>query len=135
MGAWGVKTFDNDAACDWTYDLETTDDLSLVRAALARVTAVGSDYLDSEEACQGLAACEVVARLKGHWGVRNPYTETVDAWVNAHPGEPSAELVAESLAVIDRVLSPPSELLELWSESDNEEWHAAMADLKKRVAE
>ena len=134
MGAWGANTFDNDTACDWTYDLEQAGDLSLVRKALARVTSVGGEYLDSDVASTGLAACEVLARLKGHWGVRNAYTETIDKWVAAHKGEPPADLIAQALQVIDRVLMPPSELLELWSEGDINEWQAAVADLRTRVA-
>jgi hypothetical protein len=134
MGAWGTGTFDNDTACDWTYDLEQAKDLSFVGDTLAAVMAVGDEYLDSDEACAGLAACEVLARLQGHWGVRNAYTETVDKWVSAHVGQPPAELISEALLVIDRVLSPPSELLELRSEGDSQEWRAAVADLRKRVA-
>jgi hypothetical protein len=134
MGAWGANTFDNDTACDWTHDLEGAKDLSFVRETLARVTAAGSAYLDSDGACAGLAACEVLARLKGNWGVRDAYTETVDKWVSAHEGQPPADLIAAALSVINRVLSPPSELLELWSESDDEEWHAAVADLRARVS-
>src|SRR5450432_135742 len=122
MGAWGGDTFDNDTACDWTYDLEGAEDLSFVRETLARVTAIGSEYLDSDGACAGLAACEVLARLKGNWGVRNAYTGTVDKWVSAHQGQPPADLIATALLVINRVLSPPSELLELWSESDGKDW-------------
>ena len=134
MGAWGVGAFDNDAACDWGYELEQAQDISFVRETLARVAAVGSDYLDSDEGCEGLAACEVLARLKGNWGVRDAHTETVDRWVAAHAGQPPTDLVGEALLVVDRVLAPPSELLELWSESDVEEWRAAVADLRKRVA-
>ena len=29
MGAWGTGVFDNDTACDWSYDLEKTKDFSL----------------------------------------------------------------------------------------------------------
>jgi len=35
--------------------------------------------------------------------------------------------------VIDRVLSEPSELLELWKEGDASEWQAVVADLQNRV--
>ena len=135
MGAWGANTFDNDAACDWGYELEAASDLSPVREALARVVAVGADYLDPDVACEALAACEVIARLKGNWGVRDAYTETVDRWVSEHPTEPSSDLVDQALAAIDRVLSSPSELLELWDEDgENEEWHDAVANLRSRVA-
>jgi hypothetical protein len=133
MGAWGVGTFDNDTACDWAYGLEGADDLALVRGTLNRVLAVGGDYLDSDAACEGLAACEVIARLKGKWGVRNPYTETVDKWVKGHASLPYDGLVPLATAVIDRVLTKPSELLELWEEGDATEWKRAVQDLRARV--
>lgn len=135
MGAWGVGTFDNDTACDWTSGLEGVEDLSLVHDAVDTVVAAGSEYLDSDDATAALAACEVVARLQGRWGTRDGYTKTVDAWVAAHPMQPSAELIEKSLAAIDRVLSRPSELLSLWNEGGrNEAWHQAIADLRRRVA-
>ncbi len=135
MGAWGVNTFDNDAACDWTYGLEGVDDLSLARNALASVLDIGPDYLDADIACEGLAACEMVARLKGNWGARNEYTETLDQWVEEHPFNPPADLVDQALAVIDRILAPSSELRDLWEEGgQNAEWMAAVQDLRSRVA-
>jgi hypothetical protein len=135
MGAWGVNTFDNDAACDWKYGLEDVDNLSLVCETLTCVLAVGSEYLDSNDACEGLAACEVIARLKGNWGVRDAYTESLDKWVEAHPIQPPTDLVNQALAVIARVLTAPSELTELWdAEGENKEWHDAVEDLCSRVA-
>jgi Domain of unknown function (DUF4259) len=133
MGAWDVDTFDNDTACDWTYQLEDVDDLSLVREALASVIDIGDDYLDADLACEALAACEVVARLKGNWGKRNSYTETADAWVESHQQSPPTNLISVAVSVIDRILSPPSELLDLWSESDASKWRAAVEDLRSRV--
>ncbi len=133
MGAWGIGTFDNDTACDWKYDLEQADDLSLVLETLGAVLAVGEDYLDSDEACNGLAACEVVARLKGNWGPRNSYTESVDTWVSAHHQSPTEEMVRQAVAVIDRILTAPSELLELWEEADGTEWRESVEDLRGRV--
>jgi len=133
MGAWGTDTFDNDTAGDWAYGLEAVDDLSLVRETFDRVIAVGDDYLDSDDASEGLAACEVVARLKGNFGIRNAYTESVDKWVENHSSLSIAELVDPALAVIARVLTAPSELLELWEEEDATEWRNAVEDLRKRV--
>jgi hypothetical protein len=131
MGAWGVNTFDNDTACDWKYDLEKAKDMSIVVGTLGAVLAAGDDCLDSDEACNGLAACEVVARLKGNWGTRNSYTESLDKWVLAHPQSPSDEMVRDAVAVIDRILTEPSELMELWE--DNAEWKASVNDLRSRV--
>jgi hypothetical protein len=133
MGAWAADTFGNDTACDWAYGLEKVDDLSLVRQAFEVVLEVGDDYLDADSALEGLAACEVIARLKGNWGLRNPYSEAVDNWVEAHNIKPPENLVQAALAVIDRILGPPSELLELWEEGDASEWRAAVDDLRCRV--
>jgi hypothetical protein len=111
------------------------DDGSLVEETLARAIDVGDDDLDADASCEALAACEVVARLKGNWGVRDAYTETLDEWVREHAAAPSGELVSQALAAIDRVLTAPSELLELWAESDdNAGWRGAVADLRARVA-
>lgn len=134
MGSWGVETFDNDTACDWTYGLEDSHDLALVTSALQAAIDSGSEPLDADCACEALAACEVVARLKGQWGTRNAYTETVDAWVTAHPSAATSEVVGSASSAIDRVLSPPSELLDLWEESpEREQWKASVADLRARV--
>ena len=134
MGAWDIGTFDNDTACDWAVELESEPDMAFVSATLERVLATGAGYLDSDIACEGLAAAEVVARLRGNWGVRNVYTKPVDNWVESHPSQPSAEVVAQASRAIDRVVTPPSELLELWSETDDfARWHAAVADLKRRT--
>jgi hypothetical protein len=131
VGAWDVRIFDSDTAGDWAYGLEGQSDTSLVSSTLSAVLAVGDAYLDSDVACEGLAAAEVVARLRGNWGQRNPYTETVDQWVESHPAVPSRELIAQATAAIDRILSEPSELLELWSESDElERWRTVVQDLR-----
>ena len=44
-------------------------------------------------------------------------------------------MVKGALAAIDRIQRPPSELMELWEEEDPDEWLAAVADLRRRVAE
>jgi hypothetical protein len=136
MSAWGHDTFDNDAAGDWAYRLEECADLTLVAETLALVLDAPGGYLDADAACEALAACEVVARLRGRHGKRDTYTEVVDAWVAAHPGQPPPEVVARALAAIERVLGPGSELAELWQDgADTDAWRAAVADLRARVAE
>ncbi|WP_010586847.1 DUF4259 domain-containing protein [Schlesneria paludicola] len=133
MGTWSVDSFGNDVACDWAYSLEDVDDLSLIRQTLETVLNGSDDYLDADVACEGLAACEVIARLKGNWGVRDPYTETIDNWVASHKVKPPENLIQIALTVIERVLAPQSELLELWEEGDASEWHVAVNDLRERV--
>lgn len=134
MGAWGHDTFDNDTACDWTYLLVESDDLAPVEAAIDAALAAGTEYLDGDVGAEALAACEVLARLQGRWGPRNAYTESVDDWVTAHPIVPDAEVLERAGRAVDRVLTEPSELLELWDEGGrHEEWHAAVEDLRLRV--
>jgi hypothetical protein len=134
MGAWGSGTFDNDTACDWSYRLEDAEDLSLVIEAVDAVLEVGDDYLDVDLGSEGLAACEVIAGLKGKPGERSSYSRTVDDWVQANPMVPPKDLVDRAVLAIDRVQTEPSELLELWNEGGpNSEWHAAVKDLRDRV--
>ncbi len=136
MGAWGVLAFDNDDANDWAYDLDGVSDLSLVESAFGEVESIGSAYLEQGTACNALAACEVIARLRGRPGYKNAYTEKVDEWVAAHPIVPPNQLVARGEGVITRILGPESELRELWAEAEAEEkeWRAAVDDLRSRMS-
>jgi hypothetical protein len=134
MGAWGHDTFDNDTACDWAYGLEECDDLSVICETLNRVIECGDEYLDSEDASQALAACDTIARLRGNFGVRNPYTEPVDKWVAAHADLKTDRLLPIAHRVIDRIVAEDSELLELWRDSDSfREWQASVEDLRSRL--
>ena len=47
MGTWAVDAFGNDNACDWCYDLEGTEDHSLVVAALEAVLNSETDYIEA----------------------------------------------------------------------------------------
>lgn len=133
MGAWGVKVFDDDDAIDWAYGLDSVTDLSLVESALATVQKTDG-YLEAPDASNALAACEVLARLRGHSGYQNSYTEKVDQWVAVHPCKVSPTLVDRASTVIDRILGENSELRELWSGSDeNDQWLKAVEDLRHRM--
>jgi len=135
LGAWDESAFGNDTACDWAYELEGSKDLGLVVEALDDVLKTGNDYLDADVACVGLAACEVVARLKGNWGQRNAYTETVDKWIEAHAELAELAPCSKAVAVLDRILGASSELRELWEEEGpNDEWRSALAELRTRLA-
>jgi hypothetical protein len=134
MGAWGTGIFDNDTACDWAYLLEESKDLSVVEAALEKVLAVGPGYLEAPDAEEALAAGEVVARLQGNFSEKNSYTGTVDTWVAENNLGVSPGLARKSLAAIDRILSGPSEIVELWKESDEYgAWKACIDNLKSRI--
>jgi hypothetical protein len=134
MGAWGTGVFDNDTACDWAFDLKETSDLSLIESALDEVLKVGSGYLHTAEAEEALAAAETVARLKGNWGIRNSYTEKMDKWVETIRLTPPQALIEKALRAIERLLSGPSELLELWAETEDfMAWEESVKDLSRRL--
>ena len=135
MGAWGVLAFDNDEANDWAYGLAEVSDLSLVEDAYRRVEASAGRYLEQGDAVEALAACEVVARLRGRSGYTNAYTEKVDRWVAEHRITPSPELIVRGNAVVDRILAADSELRDLWEEAGDGEWQAAVANLRTRMTD
>lgn len=83
MGAWDSGRFDNDTACDWTYDLEAAEDLSYILPAFDAVLAAGDEYLDADAGQRAVAAGEVVAKLRGRGGVTAAYTEAADKWGEA----------------------------------------------------
>jgi hypothetical protein len=136
MGAWANDPFGNDTACDWAYGLAKVNDLSLIEEPIQRVLDIGDDYLEAPAAEEAIAAADTITRLKGKFYVKNPYTESTDKWVDKHRIKPSPELVASAIRAIDRILTKPSELLDLWSEgadSDTEEWKLQMVALKERL--
>ena len=134
MGTWGAESFANDMAMDWVADLEAANDLRVVRAALSAATSDG--YLDADVGSVGLAAAEVVAALRKQPAPDLP--AEVVAWVGEHAVEPDAELLREARQAVDAIEdSSQSELHDLWHEAaaeDRAEWHAAVDDLRRRLA-
>jgi hypothetical protein len=134
MGAWDHTTFGNDDACDWGGDLRSCEDLSFVEETLNTVIDTGKEYLEAPESSQAIAAAEVIARLQGHFGIRNAYTESVDKWAADHPLSVPPALARKAHAALDRILTSPSELLGLWEDSDHFQlWKDTITDLKNRI--
>ena len=134
MGAWSHESFGNDDACDFGSELEESEDTAQIEAALDAVLSAGSGYLEAPESSVAIAAAEAVARLQGNWGKRDAYSEPVDSWVAAVKLVPPANLVAKAHQSLQRILTEPSELLELWSESEDKGlWVAAVHELKSRI--
>ncbi len=131
MGAWDATSFGNDTACDWAYELEGADDLSLISNTLQAVLDTGGDYLDADPAQEAVAAAEVIAWLRGHPKPVDASTEKLAEWVAAHPNKPSQPLIEKALAVLDRIQDDESELQELWENDPG--WAASLADLTARL--
>ena len=133
MGAWAEDSFGNDAACDWGGSFLADPGLAALREAIQTVIDT-DDYLDSYEACQCLAACEVIARAQGKWGLRNSYSEELDRWIEANPIAIPEDLKTAADEAIARILGDDSELVALWDDGGrNEVWHGAIDDLRQRV--
>ncbi|MFH8474690.1 DUF4259 domain-containing protein [Streptomyces sp. NPDC018000] len=127
MGTWDIGHFDNDTAADFSGDLDDAPQgkrAELIRDALTDVVRT-EDYLDSDEAAVAVAASALVAaQCPGGEPVTTAYG----------PDKPLPELPVElrGLAVraLDRVVTEPSELLELWSEGGHgEPWKEGIGRL------
>ena len=134
MGAWSHESFGNDDACDWVLQLEQSNDFDLVESTLDELLSVGGEYLEAPEASVAIAAAEVVARAQGNFGIENGISKDVDAWVERVKINPSAALIDKACRALDRILTEPSELMELWEESeDSEAWQHQVKELRARV--
>ena len=136
MGTWGHGIFENDAAADFAADLLNGGPISLISDALDRVLNAGREYLEAPDAEACLAAVEMVAMLK-HRRVSDSLASTgIAAWIETHPAPVSAKMVAKAKKAIDRVTTAPSELLEIWEESDDfDAWKQAVDDLRSRLSD
>ena len=134
MGAWGLDVFENDAACDWVYDLESKG-ADHISATLESVLSVGNEFLAADIGSQGLAAVEVVARLLGQPGQSGNSTESLDAWLASNSFTPSADLTKAAVATIEAVLGAKSELAELWAEEpeSSAQWRESVEGLRRRL--
>jgi hypothetical protein len=131
MGTWGHDTFENDIVADWVLELESVKDLTLVLGAFDEVEATGDGYLEQDAACRALAACEVLARLRGRPSAA--VEPAVDDWVAKHPSDVSRELSARAIRAIERILAPDSELRELRDGPGAANWQVLVESLRERV--
>jgi hypothetical protein len=124
MGTWGRGAFDNDAASDWSSDLTDAGDLSLVEDTLSSAEEAEEDELDLDLACEAIAACEVVARLRERGNRQSSNMDEIDQWLRSIAAKPSPSMVRSATNVLDRV-ARSSELAPL---------RDSARDLRKRVA-
>jgi hypothetical protein len=134
MGAWGAEIFENDDAADLVEEVMGTSDLSRVAQALDAVLE-SPGYLEAPVASEGLAAADIVARLRGHTGRSAPFDEELNKWIKRTKLSPGEKTVEKAKAVVDRVRRDPSELLDLWSEGDLAPWLKSLDALQQRLTE
>ncbi|MFI6617968.1 DUF4259 domain-containing protein [Streptomyces sp. NPDC050528] len=130
MGTWDVGPFDNDTAADWCGDLDDAspeERQGLVRDTLTRA-ADTVDLLDARVGDEAVAAAALVA-------AQCPGGEPAHPVYG--PDEPLPDLTglrALALQALDRVMTEPSELLELWDGPDGTPWRVAVGRLRNTLA-
>lgn len=130
MGAWGVGTFQNDAALDWL-DAFAEQGPSFVTQTLSAVVSAADDaYLESEDCAGALAAAELIAAV--HSGRHDRLNGGDEEKSAAQRVEASVSNVALARKAVERVASK-SELQELWDEGDSGKWRADLAELLRRL--
>ncbi|MGW4856715.1 DUF4259 domain-containing protein [Streptomyces sp. NPDC004288] len=133
MGTWDIGPFDNDTAADFSYRVDEAPEdqrAEVLRAAFREVTGTGGEYLDADFAVEAIASAALVAaQCPGGAPVTTSYAPKKPL-----PALP-ADLRPTAVEALDRILVEPSELLELWEESDGEEWKAGVRRLRTVLAE
>ncbi|MFD7440757.1 DUF4259 domain-containing protein [Streptomyces sp. NPDC059909] len=127
MGTWDVGPFDNDTAADFSITLDgaaETERAAIIRDVLLR-TADTHGYLDEDISQEAIAAAALVAaQCAGGEPVTTPYGPDLPI-----PELPT-DLRALAVQALDRVVTKPSGLMELWGEGDRHgPWRAGVARL------
>ncbi|QEE27441.1 DUF4259 domain-containing protein [Terriglobus albidus] len=132
MGAWGFGIFENDTACDFAAAVSDGGGMPLLEQALDRVLACGDNYLEAPEAEECLAAAEIIARMTGSsW---HETTSTTSVEIRGAHISVSGDFTDKAKRAIARVLSEPSEIVELWTESDDfDGWKQSVEELLARL--
>lgn len=135
MGTWAVHAFGNDDAGDLLGRLFDDGTVSVLEDALSKVALSEIEsYLEAPDGQEAIGAAEAIAWMLGRPDPSIPEDEELNAWIANVKARPSAELIRIAVAAIDRVLTGPSELLELWQESDEfEDWKASVLDTRTRI--
>jgi hypothetical protein len=131
-GAWGYKSFENDDALDWVENFLKRGGPAAVEKTIASV-AKHTGYLEAPDACNAIAACEVLAAAQGRPSPDLP--KEVAALAKKLPPKVSDAIRKNARDALDRILAKDSELKSLWEEAKGnfEKWKKSVEDLKARV--
>jgi hypothetical protein len=134
MGAWGNRTFQNDAAPDWLSEAESRG-IEAVRDALTLATMTPDDgYLDADDGASAIAAAELLAAASGHGKERLPARAL--SWLDRVSEVVGADDLALARRAVERVVARNSELAALWAEHGPESgWHEQVRALLRKLPE
>jgi hypothetical protein len=129
-GAWGAASFENDMAGDWGYELEKSNDSTLLLNTLTAVMFDG--YIDSDLCSSAVAATDVVASLKDSKIENLP--DGIVKWVEDNKELYEPEMSKLALKALEECKDKKrSELSQLWAESKSNEWLNEVAKLEIRL--
>lgn len=131
MDLGGPGGFENARALEWLGELEAAHDLQVLTRAL-RPDPEGA-FLDRDTGSEILAAGEVVAAAVGRPAGDLPARAL--AWIEKHRGLDFAALKPPARALVQALLSPRSELHDLWEERAQgyDAWADRVEDLVARL--
>jgi hypothetical protein len=134
MGTWSFEPFGNDTAGDWAFGLDKAKDLSYIEAALNAILEQDKDdELESTDAEEAVAACEVLAKLLGKGTQSDGYTQGVDTWVASVKIKPDAGMLKKAQKALKRVTGKNSELRDLWEEEGADDWNETIKLLRSAL--
>lgn len=124
MGAWGLKSFENDDAADWVYALEEQGATLIAETLNAVLVDADPDddcHPEAAASCEALAAAELV--IGAHRGDTTRLSEAAQAVLQkVTDGVATVENLTLARRAVERVRAR-SELRELWAETDDfEAW-------------
>lgn len=133
MGAWGPQTFENDTAIDWLADFLEVGELEMIEETLETAVEDDDEPVDVDVACEAIAACEVLALLRGRRGGVHATTPELEAWIKGFHKKAPAALYTLAGKAIERVLDADSELRLLWDDAGDDAWIKDVRDLQARL--
>ena len=132
MGAWDTGPFDNDSAGDFVPAVADGGGVAAIEDAFDHVLEAGTDYLEAPTAEEAVAAAAILARLKD--GVPLRGEDEIEAWIAQEQPKASPALIAKARDSLRRVMTAPSELLELWQDAEEfPAFQAGIDDLLRRL--
>lgn len=126
MGAWGCGPFDNDDACDWSYQLLDGGGVEVISSALN--VAPGTK---APEAAEAVAAIALVVASRG---IFVDLSTDMAGWLAAADSRALENLAPRAITAIDALLAD-SELAELWGESGDSIWEDQLREWREALVD